>query len=116
MFGWEAPEPEDRRTFDHTSILATVGTMTGKWVASPRARAATPLDVTINRAVPRTDASKLTYRSGAYRRPASPQDIRRIATHEPAGVAKEICDAWVAARGEDASPEQIVAAYEALVQ
>ena len=43
VFGWNADSPEDRHTFDHTSILATVGRMTGTWVASPRARAATPL-------------------------------------------------------------------------
>jgi phospholipase C len=116
VFGWNAPEPEDRRTFDHTSILATVGTMTGKWVESPRARAATPLDVTINRAVPRTDASKLTYRSASYHRPATSQAIQRVATHEPAGVAREICDRWNEEHNRDASPEQIVAAYEALVQ
>ena len=34
-----------RHTFDHASVLATVGEMTGVWVDSPRARQATPLYV-----------------------------------------------------------------------
>jgi phospholipase C len=109
VFGWNAPDPIDRHTFDHTSILSTVGTMTGKWVESARARAATPLDVVVNRATPRTDAAKLLFRGDVYhRRVANPR-------YESAGVAKEIVETWNADHHRDATPEQIVDYYEALV-
>jgi phospholipase C len=95
--------------FDHTSILSTVGTMTGRWVDSARARAAVPLDVVINRKAPRTDASKLTFRGDVYhRRVASP-------TYAPAGVAKEIVDTWNEEHGREATPEQIVGYWDELV-
>jgi len=51
VFGWNAENPED----------------TGVWVDSARARRATPLSVTLNRMMPRTDASKLTFRPGCAR-------------------------------------------------
>jgi phospholipase C len=108
VFGWNAPDPDDRHTFDHTSILATVGVMTGKWTDSPRARAATPLDVTINRASPRTDASRLSFTKSIYRERASLEDLERV---EPAGVAREILDVY----GGDASPEEVVAHYRSLL-
>jgi phospholipase C len=110
VFGWNAADPSDRHTFDHTSILATVGTMTGRWVDSPRARAATPLDVVVNRAVPRTDASKLLFRGDVYRhRVVTP-------TYSSEGVAREICETFAAEHGRDATPEEIVAHYQALVE
>ena len=56
-----APGP----TFDHTSVLATVGKMTNVGVDSPRTRQATSLSVTLDRMMPRTDAAKLTFRRGA---------------------------------------------------
>jgi len=115
VFGWNAPDPDDRHTFDHTSILATVGRMTGRWVQSPRARAATALDVVVNRAVPRTDASQLTYRSGDYHQPPPGHGHAR-SDSEIAGVAKELNDAWIATHGEPTSPERLVAHYEALVE
>jgi len=55
VFGWKAADPTKRVTFDHTSILSTVGRMTGTWVDSKRARAATTLEVALNRASPRKD-------------------------------------------------------------
>lgn len=95
--------------FDHTSILATVGTMTNRWVDSARARAAAPLDVVVNRMAPRTDASKLTFRGDVYhRRVVNP-------TYEPAGVAKEIVETWIEDHGRDATPEQIVGYWDELV-
>jgi hypothetical protein len=66
VFGWNAENPEDRHTFDHTSVLATVGEMTGVHVDSARARRATPLSVTLNRMTARTDASRLAFRRSAY--------------------------------------------------
>ncbi len=115
VFGWNAESPNDRHTFDHTSILATVGGMTNKWVASPRARAATSLEVTINRSSPRTDASKLTFRGSIYHRRATDVELKRVATEERTGVAEEICTSFARTHDPDASPEQIVAYYQALV-
>jgi phospholipase C len=112
VFGWNAENPEDRHTFDHTSVLATVGEMTGVWVDSARARRATPLSVTLNRMMPRTDASKLTFRRGAYhgtsdRIEASPETI--------GGVGKELCDRFRAEHRRDATPEAIAEYYASLV-
>ena len=112
VFGWNAENPEDRHTFDHTSVLATVGEMTGVWVDSARARRATPLSVTLNRMMPRTDASKLTFRRGAYhgtndRLPASPETI--------GGVGKELCDRFRVEHRSDATPEAIAEYYASLV-
>jgi phospholipase C len=114
-FGWNADSPADQRTFDHTSILATVGRMTGTWVASPRARAATPLEVTINRTSPRTDASTITYRGGDYD-DRGDQRIAAASGGEPHGVADELCQAWREEHRKDATPERIVAYYDDLVQ
>jgi phospholipase C len=112
VFGWNAEDPEDRHTFDHTSVLATVGEMTGVWVDSPRARRATSLSVTLNRMTPRKDASKLTFRRGAYRGanervPASPEPI--------GGVGKELCDRFRAEHRRDATPEAIADYFARLV-
>jgi phospholipase C len=111
-WGWSSVT--EKKTFDHTSILATVGAMTGRWVHSPRARAATPLDVTLNRATPRSDASKLVFKGGDYA--PGPVDAAKAAAAEPSGVAKELCDAYRAEHAKDATPEQIAAYYESLVQ
>jgi len=112
VFGWNAENPEDRHTFDHTSVLSTVGEMTGVWVDSARARRATPLSVTLNRMMPRTDASKLTFRRGAYhgandRVPTAPETI--------GGVGKELCDRFRAEHRSDATPEAIADYYASLV-
>jgi phospholipase C len=112
VFGWNAADPAARVTFDHTSILATVERMTGKNVASPRARAATSLDVAINRSSPRTDASRLAFRCSDYHRPPPPPEMPT----GPAGVAKELHDAWAAEHGEETTPEHMAAYYEQLVQ
>jgi phospholipase C len=116
VFGWNANLPEHRRTFDHTSILATVGKMTDAWVQSPRVHAATPLDVTINRISARTDASTITFRGSDYA--ARRADTRAVATTDEdlQGVARELCEAWWKEHRQDATPERIVAYYDDLVQ
>jgi hypothetical protein len=86
--------------------------MTGVWVDSARARRATPLSVTLNRMMPRTDASKLTFRRGAYHgtnehSPASPETI--------GGVGKELCDRFRKEHRVDATPEAIAEYYASLV-
>jgi phospholipase C len=112
VFGWNAANPEDRHTFDHTSVLATVAELTGVQVDSPRARAATSLSVTLNRMTPRTDASKLTFRRGVYRGasergPASAEAI--------GGVGQELCDRFRTEHRRDATPEAIADYYAGLV-
>lgn len=111
VFGWNAPNPEDRHTFDHTSVLATVGELTGVWTDSVRARRATSLSVTLNRMTPRTDASKLAFRRGAYHgtaeRPANAPELD--------GVGKELCDRFRVEHRRDASPEAIADYYAGLV-
>ena len=116
VFGWNATVPENVRTFDHTSVLSTVGMMTGRWVASHRAQAATPLDCVLNRVTPRTDASKLTFVNGAYHQPREHHEVVKRADTEPSGVARELCDTWRREHREDATPEKIVAYYDDLVQ
>ncbi|CAN5925045.1 hypothetical protein BH11MYX4_BH11MYX4_45170 [soil metagenome] len=112
VFGWNADNPEDRHTFDHTSVLATVGEMTGVWVDSARARQATSLSVTLNRMTPRTDASKLAFRRGAYHA----ADARGSASLETiGGVGKELSDRFRAEHRRDATPEAIAAYYASLV-
>ena len=112
VFGWNAENPEDRHTFDHTSVLATVAEMTGVEVDSARARTATSLGVTLNRMEPRKDASKLRFCSGAYRctknhPPTTPEPV--------GGVGKELCERFRAEHRRDASPEAIAAYYANLV-
>jgi phospholipase C len=111
VFGWKARDEERRVTFDHTSILATVGGMTGVWVDSRRARVATALDVTINRSTPRTDYPRRLVHSH--------DDYSEVARIDPSsdvpceGVAAELCDAYRARRGS-ATPAELVEHYRAL--
>jgi hypothetical protein len=112
VFGWNAENPEDRHTFDHTSVLATVGEMTGVWVDSARARRATPLSVTLNRMMPRTDASKLTFRRGAYH---GTNDRLPTSAGTIGGVGKELCDRFRAEHRRDATPEAIADYYASLI-
>jgi phospholipase C len=114
VFGWNAENPEDRHTFDHTSVLSTVGEMTGVWVDSARARSATPLSVTLNRMTPRTDASRLTFRRGAYHG-ASNRVATATSPEEIGGVGKELCDRFRAEHRLDATPEAIADYYASLV-
>jgi phospholipase C len=114
VFGWKARDPARRATFDHTSILATVGAMTGVWVDSRRARAATNLGVTINRTSPRTDyIASLAYDARVYRGSALVEN-ETVPDEVDAGVAGELHDAWQAEHGE-ASPTEMVEQYRALL-
>ncbi|MGD0527785.1 MAG: alkaline phosphatase family protein [Polyangiaceae bacterium] len=114
VFGWKARDPARRATFDHTSILATVGAMTGVWVDSKRARAATNLGVTINRNDPRDDYPRsLRYDAGVYR-PARVAENEPIDGEPDAGVAGELLDAWRAEHGE-ATPTEMVERYRELL-
>jgi phospholipase C len=113
-FGWKARDPARRATFDHTSILATVGAMTGVWVDSKRARAATHLGVVVNRTTPRTDyPPQLRYDANAYRVSCIAENDAVDAPGD-AGVAGELRDAWRAEHGE-ASPEEMVERYRELL-
>jgi phospholipase C len=108
VFGWKASDPARRRTFDHTSILATVGEMTGVWVASKRARAATTLGAVINRTSPRTDyPSRLAYDARAYRDEAMTDEPRPPDAPAFLGVAGELRDAWRATHGEGTATEMV---------
>lgn len=113
VYGWNAENPDDRHTFDHTSVLATVAEMTGTEVDSARAKKATSLGVTLNRMMPRTDASKLTFRRDAYRGtrehgPSAPEQLD--------GVGKELCDRFRYEHRRDATPEKIAEYYANLVE
>jgi phospholipase C len=113
-FGWRARDPSRRATFDHTSILATVGAMTGVWVDSRRARAATNLGVTINRTTPREDYLRsLTYDARAYRATAV-AGSDTVDGEIDRGVAGELHDAWREEHGE-ASPTEMVDGYRELI-
>jgi phospholipase C len=117
VFGWKSADPAKRVTFDHTSILSTVGAMTGVWVESKRARAATNLGVTINRDTPRTDyPTKLDFDERAYRTSGVMEDVPIDVDDDEAsaGVAGELRDAWRAAHG-DATPDEMVEGYKALI-
>lgn len=119
VFGWKAQDPARRATFDHTSILATVGRMTGAWVDSQRARAATTLEVTVNRRTPRAPGEyvpRLEYDAAIYRERrsgghvgAQPHDV-----DERVGVAAELLDAWRAGHG-DATAQEMVEHFRSLV-
>ena len=113
VFGWKARDAAKRATFDHTSILATVGAMPGVWVDSRRARAATHLGVTLNRRSPRADYPRtLTYDERAYRANGVTDEV---ADDDAAvGVAGELREAWRAEHGE-ASPSEMVERFQALV-
>jgi phospholipase C len=114
-FGWKARAPDKRVTFDHTSILATVGAMTGVWVDSKRARAATHLGVTLNRTRPRTDyPQRLAYEESAYHVHGDREDIPSD-DRARTGVAGELLDAWRAEHG-DCTPSQMVEDYKALIE
>jgi phospholipase C len=114
VFGWRAREPGLRTTFDHTSILATVGAMTGVWVDSRRARAATSLGVTIHRGSPRTDyLASLVYDRRVYRE-SGVAESEAVEGDGDAGVAGELRDAWRLEHGE-ASPGEMVERYRALL-
>jgi phospholipase C len=100
VYGWSAVDPAGRWTFDHTSILATVGRMTGVWVDSKRARAATALDCTMNRTSPRTDYPlQLAFDERAYRIASRPAANLADIACEPDGIAGELLDHWRAERG-----------------
>ncbi len=124
VFGWRASDPARRVTFDHTSILATVGAMTGVWVESRRARVATNLGVTINRETPRNDyPTHLPFDASAYGRSgvdAERPDEAAEAAGPAAGVgddgvAHELLDAWRAEHGTPASPNDLAEHYRSLV-
>lgn len=113
VFGWKADDPALRATFDHTSILATVGRMTGVWVRSARARAATPLDVTLVRPTPRDDHEPLEFDARVYRTiepEAPPPEVV-----EPEGVAATLFDAWQAEHGAG-TPVDMVEHFQKLVE
>lgn len=115
-FGWKASDPAKRVTFDHTSILATVGEMTGVWVASKRARAATSLAAAVNRTSPRTDyPQRFVYDAGAYRDEALVDDPGPRPADACDGVAGELRDAWREAHGE-ATAEEMVEHVRRLVE
>lgn len=106
---WIARGSQFDMVLDHTSILSTVTAMTGCTVASPRARAAKNLETTLNRASPRRDASRLTFRSGDY------THGRHAVPTEAGGVSSEIHDHWCAQFGEPELPERMVEHYESLL-
>jgi phospholipase C len=116
VFGWKASDPARRATFDHTSILATVAGLTGAQVDSKRARAATSLDVTLNRSSPRKEyPTQLIYQprdyfgGGIVDEAAHPN-----AGDEWAGIAGDLREAFRAKHGE-ATPTEITAHYQKLL-
>ena len=114
-FGWKARDPARRATFDHTSILATVGAMTGVWVDSRRARAATNLGVAINRTAPREDyPPSVSYDASVYRATAVSDLVAAGPGEVDRGVAGELHDAWREEHGE-ASPAEMVEGYRGLI-
>jgi phospholipase C len=118
VFGWKATDASRRLTCDHTSILATVGRMTGVWVDSRRAREATHLGATLTRTTPRDDyPSRLAFDAQEYRdrrvvgeRDASPGDGLALA-----GPGEELRAAWRAEHGS-ASPGDMAEGFRALVE
>ncbi len=115
VFGWKASDPSKRATFDHTSILATVGAMTGVWVDSKRARAATSLALTINRTAPRTDyPPTLSYDERVYRANGFREEVASDDDAAVVGVAGELREAWAAEHGQ-ASPVEMVQRFQALL-
>jgi phospholipase C len=119
VFGWKAMDPARRATFDHTSILATVGRMTGAWVDSARARAATTLEVTLNRTTARAPGEyppRLDYEARAYRRDRSSDRIAAQGLEQDGsvGVAAELRDAWRGRHG-DATALEMAERFRELV-
>jgi phospholipase C len=112
VFGWKADDPALRATFDHTSILATVGRMTGVWVRSARARAATPLDLTLTRPTPRDDHEPLAFDARVYRtiEPEEPPPRQELE-----GVARALFETWQAEHGEG-TPADMVEHFQKLVE
>jgi phospholipase C len=108
VFGWKAADEQRRLTFDHTSILATVGAMTGTWVDSERARAASTLELVVNRASPRRDLPRIEFDPRAYRR----GKIQRTAGG--GGPASDLAAAFRQQHGH-ATPEQIAEHYRRLL-
>lgn len=114
VFGWKASDPMKRVTFDHTSILSTVAAMTGVWVDSDRARAATNLEVVINRGHPRTDYPReLAFDAGNY----SGSGSGSVGEQGEAcgGIASDLCDDYRARHGE-ATPEEVTAHFQRIIQ
>jgi phospholipase C len=108
VLGWRASDAARRVTFDHTSILATVGKMTGVWVESKRARVATTLDAVINRTSPRTDyPGHLAYDARRYRDGGSVEAPRPADDQTRLGVAGELREAWRATHGEGTVAEMV---------
>jgi phospholipase C len=108
VFGWRAGDPARRVTFDHTSILATVGEMTGAWVDSKRAQAATSLRATINRTSPRTDyPSRFVYDARSYRDDGLVDEAPQPPAQAFAGIAGELREAWRATHGEGTAAEMV---------
>jgi phospholipase C len=115
VFGWKASNPAHRVTFDHTSILATVGEMTGVWVDSERARAAKSLEVVLNRKAPRSDyPSHMPFDPSVYRARVAPDVVAPEAPRT--GVAEELHDAFREEHGKDASPEELVEHMRGLLE
>ncbi|NUO48889.1 MAG: hypothetical protein HOV80_08540 [Polyangiaceae bacterium] len=111
-FGWKAFDPDKRVTFDHTSILSTVGAMTGAWVGSARARAAQSLEVVLSRDTPRDDyPHHLAFDAAAY---ADQRVVDRIVSNPEEGVSGELCEAFRAEHG-DATPEEMAAHFQRLI-
>jgi phospholipase C len=111
VFGWKAQKPDRRVTFDHTSILATVGAMTGVWVDSARARAATSLEVVATRDSPRADyPRRIPFDARAY---ADDRMIERAARLDE-GVSGELRTAFLTAHGE-ATPDEMAAYFRRIV-
>jgi phospholipase C len=113
VFGWKSSEFTRRATFDHTSILATVGRMSGVWVESKRAHAATSLEVTLNRESPRRDyPTRIHFDSRAYR------EVKPIALEDGmtdlAGVGEELYDHWRTENG-DAPPSAMLEQVKRIV-
>jgi phospholipase C len=116
VFGWNARDAERKVTFDHTSILATVGRMTGVWVESKRARTAANLGVVINRTSPRVDYPRtMPFDWRDYRANGVLEDLPLASTDSDDGVAGELRDAWRAEHGDPADPREMVEHYQALV-
>jgi len=115
VFGWGASDSASRTTFDHTSILSTVGAMTGVWVDSKRARAATTLEATVNRSTPRTDyVRSLVYQKDDYLRDGMADDTDLPDATECHGVAAELCDAFRATHA-DAGPNDVIDHFNKLM-
>jgi hypothetical protein len=87
--------------------------MTGVWVESRRARAATNLAVVLNRSTPRSDyPPRVAFEESAYRKSGIMPDPGDVADD---GVAGELRAAWRALYGSDAPPEVMVEHVRGLI-